>query len=241
MKNKGLIDYLEGSPTIKAERSAAQQDVREGELAGDGKDDQHVDITIEKNETLTQGLLFSALDDKVMGQVQTCKTAADIWKRLLLIYENASETNVDRLLQEYYSYVKAAQEDMATHISRVESMADQLCLLGEPQSERSVISKLLNSLPKEYDAFRNAWDSVHPNYRTKDELITRLMKQDVLTPQVSRGSSKDVAMFINRPNDKSSKIKIKGKCYNCGIVGHLARDCRRPEKGGRKVILTAIR
>lgn len=186
----------------------------------------------ESKETLTQGLLFSALDDKIIDQVQTCKTAAEIWKRLLLIYENASETNVDRLLQEYYSYQKVPQENMATHISRVEAMADQLGELGEPQSERSVVSKLLNSLPSDYDSLRNAWDATHPEFRTKDELITRLMKQEVKAKPAPRDAAREVAFYAKGKGDKVKKYgrSREIKCYNCNELGHIARNCRKPKR-----------
>lgn len=132
----------------------------------------------EEEESLAQGLIFNAIDETIMEKVQTCKTADAIWKRLLLFDENSSQTNIDRLLHEYHTYRKDPNQDMATHISRVESMADQLTELGEPQSERSAVFKLLNSLPDNYQSLKDAWDASSPTFRTKDELITRLIKHE---------------------------------------------------------------
>lgn len=37
--------------------------------------------------------------------------------------------------------------------------------------------------------------------------------------------------FIENGPNGGDNHKFNGKCYNCGIQGHRAKDCRRPCKG----------
>lgn len=64
---------------------------------------------------LVQAILLNALSTEMVQKVINCKTSADIWKRLLTIYENASPASIDRILEQYYSYRMDESSDVYTH------------------------------------------------------------------------------------------------------------------------------
>ena len=197
-----------------------------------GVDDaQEVKIQKEVQDTKAQAILLGAMEQSVMQKVISCETAADIWERLHQVYENTSPASVGKIFEQYYSYKKDSKDDMATHISKVESLAIHLEQVGEKQSEVSIMSKLLHSLPSSYEALKEAWDSVHPTLQTRSNLIARMLSNDASSSEATE-ASKDVALVVrkndktrNDASDRAEKMK-KAKCFNCGKIGHYKRDCR---------------
>lgn len=59
-----------------------------------------------KKDNAAQEVL-SALDDTIAEKVSFCRSAAEIWARLLSVYENQSGNSVCRKLDEYHSLRKS--------------------------------------------------------------------------------------------------------------------------------------
>ena len=182
-----------------------------------------------------QAILFSAMEQSVIQKVITCNTAYEVWERLLAVYENTSPASVGKVLRDYYSYEKDPTDDMATHISKVESLAIQLEEVGEPQTEVSVMAKLLHSLPDSYDYFKEAWNSVHPTLQTKTTLVSRLLSQD--RPEKADEVKNAALLLRDRPQPKGGRKKVSNKgrmkkvqCYGCKEYGHYRRDCKNKKE-----------
>ena len=115
-----------------------------------------------------QSFILNALSPEVGLKVINCNSSHEIWNRLLAIYENSSQANVDRILEEFYSYRMDPKSDIASHISNIESLAVTLEQFKQPQSENAIKTKILMSLPESFIGFGRAWDSVHPEIELKN-------------------------------------------------------------------------
>ncbi|UYV67996.1 hypothetical protein LAZ67_5002745, partial [Cordylochernes scorpioides] len=142
-------------------------------------------------------------------------------------------------------------DNIATHISKVETLAQQMKDLGEPISDVALITKIICSLPDKYKNFITAWDSVSSEEKTLENLTARLLKEESLQDHWdSSGNSKpDNALMtfskFNRNSTASNKqqqhqqsIKDKKKNTHCGYCkkkGHWWKECykRKEEKGQR--------
>lgn len=67
---------------------------------------------------------------------------------------------------------------IAEHISAVEMLVRQLRDVKENISSSAICSKVINSLPSKFNAFRTAWDSVASDQQTLDNLTARLLKEE---------------------------------------------------------------
>ena len=133
---------------------------------------------------------------------------------------------MSKILAERYRYRKNDQDDMATHIAKVE--AENLASVNEKQSENSVMCQLLYTLPESYDSLKDAWDSVYPELQTRENLVSRLLNLNESAQSQDKVS--EVALVAKDSRDYKrvirKKDKTKLKCYNCGKPGHFSRDCR---------------
>ena len=183
-----------------------------------------------KKENEAQALLYSSMEQSVALKIVSCDTAADIWGRLREIYESTNVALVGKVFEEYYSYRKSPGDDMATHVSKVEALASHLDTVGQAQTDVSVMSRLLHSLPSSYNSLKEAWDSVEPRNQTKSKLISRLLSHGA----VNEETVKDVALVAEKSqtsaNQNQEKSKRTFRCYNCQKIGHYAKDCRSKAK-----------
>ncbi|UYV67549.1 hypothetical protein LAZ67_5001172 [Cordylochernes scorpioides] len=160
-------------------------------------------------------LITTALEFKYLQQIVNCQTSAEMWKKLSTIYELKSETNKYLLQQRFFEYKMNPNDNIATHISKVETLAQQMKDLGEPISDVALITKIICSLPDKYKNFITAWDSV-----SSEENSTEIQ-------QLPTNNSS-----INNP----LKIKRRTHCGYCKKKGHWWKECykRKEEQKGQQ-------
>ena len=124
------------------------------------------------------------------------------------------------------------------HISAIELLVKQLKDVNEAISNSAVCSKVINSLPTRFNAFRTAWDSVAIENQTFENLTARLLKEETRTGndesettrlalEVKALQSKLEAASFGKKTKNISEIKKNTSCHYCKHKGHWARECRK--------------
>lgn len=183
-----------------------------------------------KKDLKTRCKLMKATTTQVYEKIVVYDTAAQMWQHLKRIYECSSRLNVSNLLQQYFAYEKSPGDDIATHISKVEQLALKLKGAGQPQTNEAIMAKLLTSLPSDFKMFKKAFETLDDSAQTKDELIARLLNEEV---EILNDRAKEVRIEAHvteerrrknatrRPDAKRDKRKeIEGKkkgstCHKC--------------------------
>lgn len=194
----------------------------------------------EKLDSRAQKVIVTTVGQQALLHIMNCNTAKEMWDKLHGIYEQKSESSIHLAQQKFYSYVMSEKDDIATHISKVEDLSQQLKRLGEPISESMMMTKILMTLPSAYNHFHSAWESTQEDKRNLHNLTTRLLIEEArLSTQSENKQSSNIdsgsiealaAKKWNKPNNtkkmQKGKQKKPGKCFYCNKEGHWKNECR---------------
>lgn len=196
--------------------------------------------------------ISSVCQKQALLQIMNCETASEMWTTLKSTYEQSSQSNIVFLQQKYYSFVKDPCDDIATFLSKLMEIVQQMKDQNESISDSMVMTKILMSLPAEYNHFHSAWESTSTGERTMSNLRARLMAEELRLKsqnQVDTLEALFVKTKINKkvdnqksgPKGKSNKgEKSKGVCFACGEKGHWKRDCLKKNKRPREYMSDAF-
>lgn len=153
---KELMSIVDGTE-VKPENPGPEQ------LAWIKKDNQGISI------------LCQVLDKKYLQHVVSCTTSHAMWAKLRLINEQDASESVHALHQKFYKCNLAEGESIASFISNIEVIVNQLKSRGDITfTENAVIAKVMSSLPAGYDNVLSAWDTTADASKTLDVLSLRM-------------------------------------------------------------------
>lgn len=195
--------------------------------------------TWEEKNCRAQVILLTTISQDQIQNLVNCENAATMWRKLIVVHEQKTELSKEIIWQKFYEYRMNDSNTIATHISKIESLVKQLRDVNETISNSAITSKVINSLPAKYNAFRTAWDSVDANRQTLDNLTARLLKEETRMSQSEDEVSRlalQVQSLQTKLDEKSNQkrkahpvndLKRKTTCHYCKMKGHWARECRK--------------
>lgn len=132
------------------------------------------------------------------------------------------------LLQKIFSMRKMKEDDMATFISRFEVKVYPLKIFGVVFDDDMIMAKIIRTLPEEFRYFVNAWESTEKTARTRENLSNRLILEEGRMKASEMNSDEFGEAFVSRYGKDRKCFVTKGnyKCFNCGQMGHVKKNCR---------------
>ena len=202
-------------------------------------------------KTLEQRALsfvMDALCDNLFRKYVGHNTLKDFWDALKQDYESTDAQKQFVLRKKFLNCTKNRKERIADYIDKLTSYSLDLANAENTVTDQEFILTLLDGTHEEFGSFISA---VCAKKAAKDlnkqEVISLLIKEDDLRRLVKEdndqrpmnhnpNSFQDRRVMFTRNNHKSHSSKFakksnfskkNHKCYNCGIPGHYANECKR--------------
>jgi len=215
-----------------------------------------VDLARYKSKDMTaRSTLLLALDNKHVKLVLHCKTAYEIWSKLTQIHEKKSQASKLMMQQEFFLLKMRFNESVEDYISRAEYLHGQLQDVGITSiDEATLVSKIVNGLPKRFVTFISSWSRVDASKYTLAELLPRLMAEEqllehyfkkeggtALATESTRDPKGGPRRFgSKKAHTKGQKKDVKKKdksCWICKQEGHWKKDCPSYNKKDGEVLV----
>ncbi|KAE8730369.1 tir-nbs resistance protein [Hibiscus syriacus] len=182
----------------------------------------------------TMFALKTTIEEEMLEHIQDVKTPKEAWDTFVILFSKMNDTKLQLLENELLSM---AQHDMVVtqYFHKVKSICleiselDPTTAIGEARIKRIIV----HGLRPEYRGFVAAVQG-WPTQPSLVELKNLLAVQEAMAKQMGGVSLKGGASK-NRGNSR----KFDGKCYNCGKMGHMEKDCWTKKKPVESNIATS--
>ena len=204
-----------------------------------------------KDDAKAASLIGASLSRSIGELVLTCSTAKEVWSKLCARYERSSSQRLNTLIESFFRVTKKDSDDIGMHIAKLQKLYTDLNseLVKNKEntlSERILIGRILSTLGKEYDNFRDLWETILSKDQKLNLLIEKLSVIESREVRLESISPAATALVTDRQrlvgkgqkgpqkkdNDQRERAKQKFPCRLCKKLGHWAAEC--PSKSQEK-------
>lgn len=185
-----------------------------------------------QKDARAQKIIVTTIGQKFLVHILNCTTSHEMWQKLHSVFEQNSQTSIHLLQQKFFSFAKDPNDDIATHIAKIETIVQQLKDLGETITDSMVLTRVIMTLPVEYKHFVSAWESTEKSSQTIELLTNRLMIEESRMSSGIDDAVKSEALLAKQnggkfhSRGKAKPARKKGKCFSCGGEGHWKSQCK---------------
>ena len=164
--------------------------------------------------------------------IMDCTTAKEAWTLLEGVFEPKTRARILQLKKQFIQIKMEEKDSMTSYLCRLKICCDNLREAGSEVNDKDIAYSMLSGLPESYEGiimmFSNMSDEDFTSIKVKQTLLTEFERRDerskinVIKEALHSGSSRS----IQRDKYEPSKRKFMGKCYKCGIAGHIAKFCK---------------
>lgn len=162
------------------------------------------------------------LSDTVMKKVRHCKSVGQIFETLEKIY-TVSSASRRYLIMSKLNKLKMAN-DFEKHLTEFETLIEEMQAAGKELDDADRICYFLPTLSPSLNQVKAVVEANMNQLMFHDAVMK--IRDSVNQQEVAKAGKVEASVL----HVKVKKMQVRAKCYNCGRVGHLKRDCYAKQK-----------
>jgi len=136
--------------------------------------------------------------------VLTCTIAKDTGEKLCAWFEHSSTQQLKMLIELFFQAQRDCKEDISMHVAKLQKLFvdlnDELAKYSENiLSELMLTGRILSTLGKEYDCFKDVWDTIPTSPQMVNLLIEKLCAIELQDDKLALA---EAMAFSAHENDK---------------------------------------
>ena len=154
-----------------------------------------------------------------------------VWKKLADQFQKKTWANKLSLRRRLYAVKLNEGQSIQKHIKTMTEIFDELAIIGDPLDEENKVH-LLASLPKSYDMLVTALEAI-PEVSKMEIVMERLLHEE---SKHKNDDTKESLENLKAMTGKHQSVQRGEKCYHCGKLGHIKKNCYDLRKENDKTV-----
>ncbi len=178
--------------------------------------------------------MIMQVDDGQLSHMRS-RDPMEIWEMLAKVHKARGFATQLAMKRQFLTSKKKPTQSMQAWIGEIRSMAFRMEETGIAVVDQDKILAVTMGLPPSYDAVIIALDSIPTEQLTLEEVIRRLLNQEVrqtsaYPPSPSAPTPDDGVAAAVLSTEKPKVDRSKVQCYFCDQMGHFKQDCAERAK-----------
>nr|BAG74297.1 polyprotein [Neopyropia yezoensis] len=222
----------EGEPAGSAAARAAAQ-----KLAMDLHEKQLKEVKAWKRKNVRAlAQIKMAVKPHLMNMIADCKTAAEVWECLRVLFDHETATRRGELEEALATLRKQPNETIMEYVGRTKGIRDDLATAGVNKDEHSFCLDILRGLPAPFKTIRTVLRN-SGKLLTLPTIANRLMETELRAESdddVPQAVQAYLAAMALKKDEKKGQQDKKPVCFYCKKPGHKIADCNERRAANEK-------
>jgi hypothetical protein len=207
-----------------------------------------------KKNIKAKRIILDAIKDHVIPHVTGKTNAYEMWESLTKLYQSSNENRKMVLREKLKSIKMTKTENVATYLTKITQMRDELGVVGEVVADNELVRTSLNGVTKQWAVFVEGivarenlpkWDRLWDDFIQEEtqrgyvhgSSSTGNEEENVALAAKGKNKSKKGSKGGNKQKGEGKKDMSKVKCFACHKFGHYVGQC--PNKKKKQVAASA--